>query len=225
MFQVKKHLATLQDGVKLLNLFEAELTDDAVREIRVAADVRDHQLAQLRVIAALDGEAAQAADRIEEQLGLDRPWREIGSISTDLDTVRAAYVAERERLLRWQEKLVEQARGRVKARDGLGTLTADQAHRVLRPLNDAVSSTTAEAVAPALAALKDPFEAALKRAEDEANERLDGILSEGEKPLMEVDLGLRNREVGTEAEVESLVSNIRERLLDQVRAGQRVRIV
>ena len=140
--------------------------------------------------------------------------------------MRAAYVAARERLLRWQEQLVEQARGRVKARDGFGTLTADLAHRVLRPLNDAVSNTTAEAVAPTLAALKDPFEAALKRAEDEANERLDGILSEGERPLIvKVDLGLRNREVGTEAEVESLVSNIRERLLEQIRAGQRVRIV
>ena len=50
--------------------------------------------------------------------------------------------------------------------------------------------------------------------------------SEGERPLIvKVDLGLRNREVGTEAEVESLVENIRERLLEQVRAGQRVRIV
>jgi hypothetical protein len=42
---------------------------------------------------------------------------------------------------------------------------------------------------------------------------------------VKVDLGIRNREVGTEAEVESLVENIRERLLEQVRAGQRVRIV
>jgi hypothetical protein len=96
---------------------------------------------------------------------------------------------------------------------------------VLRPLTEAVTSTTAEAVAPPLGALRDPFEAALKRAEDEANERLDGILSEGERRLIvKVDLGIRNREIGTEAEVESLVSNIRERLLEQIRAGQRVRI-
>ncbi len=67
----------------------------------------------------------------------------------------------------------------MKARDGFGTLTADQAHKVLRPLTDAVTSTTAEAVAPSLTSLKEPFEVALKRAEDEANERLDGILSEG----------------------------------------------
>ncbi len=223
---VKKHLDPLQDGVKLLNLFDAELTDEAVRAVRDAATVSEHQVAQLRAVAALDGEAAQAAQRIEEQLKLDRPWREIGAITTDLETVRDAYVAERARLLRWQEQLVEQARGRVKAREGFGTLTADQAHKVLRPLNDAVTSTTAEAVAPPLTSLKEPFEAALKRAEDEANERLDGILSEGARPIIvKVDLGIRNREVGTEAEVESLIANIRERLLEQVRAGQRVRIV
>ncbi len=223
---VKRHLEALQDGVKLLNLFDAELTDDAVRAVRDAATVSEHHAAQLRAVAALDGEAAQAAERVEQQLGLDRPWREIGSIAADLETLRAAYAAERGRLLQWQEQLVEQTRGRVKARDGFGTLTADQAHKVLRPLTEAVTSTTAEAVAPPLNALRDPFEAALKRAEDDANERLDGILSEGERPIIvKVDLGIRNREVGTEAEVESLVNEIRERLLEQVRAGQRVRIV
>ncbi len=223
---VKKHLEPLQDGVKLLNVFDAELTDEAVRAVRDAATVSEHHIAQLRAVAALEGEAAQAAQRIEEQLKLDRPWREIGAITTDLESVRAAYVAERARLLRWQEQLVEQARGRVKARDGFGTLTADQAHKVLRPLTDAVTSTTAEAVAPPLTSLKEPFDVALKRAEEDANERLDGILSEGARPIIvKVDLGIRNREVGTEAEVDSLVESIRERLMEQVRAGQRVRII
>ena len=223
---VKKHLDVLQDGLQLLNLFDAELTDDAVRAVRDAATVNEHQIVQLRAVAALDGEAAQAAQKIDEQLKLDRPWREIGAITSDLKTVRDAYIAERSRVLRWQEQLVEQARGRVKAREGFGTLTADQAHKVLRPLNDAVTNTTAEAIAPTLTSLKEPFEAALKRAEDDANERLDGILSEGSRPIIvKVDLGIRNREVGTEAEVESLIANIRERLLEQVRAGQRVRII
>ena len=95
--------------------------------------------------------------------------------------------------------------------------------RLLSDLHDATESAYRLSVHEREAGLS---EAALKRAEDEANERLDGILSEGERPLIvKVDLGLRNREVGTEAEVESLVSNIRERLLEQVRAGQRVRIV
>jgi len=82
-------------------------------------------------------------------------------------------------------------------------------------------------VAPTLMALKDPFVLALRRAEDQANEILDEIRSEGEdKPLIvRVDLHLRNREVGTEPEVEALVSDIRKKLLEQVRAGVRVRLL
>ncbi len=80
----------LQDGVSLLNVFDAELTDDAVRAVRDAATVSEHHIAQLRASAALDGETAQAAQRIEAQLKLDRPWPEIGAI-----TVRSEIGAER----------------------------------------------------------------------------------------------------------------------------------
>ena len=102
--------------------------------------------------------------------------------------IRTAYVTERQRLLEWQEQQTEQARARIKARDGFSSLSADQSHKVLR--------------------------------------WLDKILSEGEKPLIvKVDLSLRNREVSSEAEVETLVGEIRDRLLEQVRTGTRVRLV
>lgn len=81
-------------------------------------------------------------------------------------------------------------------------------------------------VAPTLTDLRDPFRVRLGRAEDEANDKLDVILSEGQRPLIKpVDLGLRNRELATEADVEALGSEIRTRLLEQIRAGTRVRLV
>ena len=101
---------------------------------------------------------------------------------------------------------------------GFSTLTADQAHSVLRPFTGAVTDTTAEAVAPPLTALADPFTLALQRAESQANDLLDEILSAGNKPLIaRIDLQLRNREVATEADVQALVEEIRERLLERVR--------
>jgi hypothetical protein len=114
----------------------------------------------------------------------------------------------------------------VKARDGFSTLTGEQSHRVLRPFASTVTDTTAEAIAPPLVSLTDPFALALRRAEDQANDLLDEILSEGEKPLIaRVDLRLRNREVATEADVQALVDEIKNRLLEQVRAGARVRLL
>ena len=114
----------------------------------------------------------------------------------------------------------------MKARNGFSTLTGEQSHRVLRPFARAVTDTTAEAIAPPLVSLKDPFTLALQRSEDQANDRLDEILSEGEKPLIaRVDLRLRNREVATVAEVQALVEEIKNRLLEQVRAGAHVRLL
>jgi len=40
-----------------------------------------------------------------------------------------------------------------------------------------------------------------------------------------VDLSLRNREIATAAEVDSLLEEIRMRLLEQIAAGARVRIL
>ncbi len=224
--QVKRHLDALGDGIELVNLFEAELTEQAVAQVNAAANLRDHRAAQLREVGALDSALEGASQRVEAHLAAERPWRDIATLDPDLVAIRDAYTAERERRLAWQEQQAEQARARVRAREGFATLTADQSHTVLRPIAEAVTSTSAEAVAPTLAALEGPFLLALQQAEETANEHLDEILSEGRRHLVvKVDLSLRNREVATEAEVDSLLVEIRRRLLEQIGAGARVRIL
>ena len=115
-------------------------------------------------------------------------------------------------------------------REGFATLTGEQSHRVLRPLSEALTDTTADAVAPSLVALKDPFLLLLRRAEDKADEILDEFLSQSgpvDKPkrvVRRVSLGLRNRELESEAEVDQLVAEIREKLMEHVVAGVRVRL-
>lgn len=223
---VKKHLDTLRDGVQLLQMFDAELTPDAIRKVKVAHEVLAFQAAQLKELGVQATNVEAASARIATQLEAERPWRDIDALDGDLDEVRRSYHHERKRLLQWQEQQAESARARVKARDGFSTLTGDQSHRVLRPFASAMTDTTAEAVAPALVALKDPFTLALKRAEDHANDVLDELLSAGERPLIaRVDLRLHNREVVSEADVHALIDEIKNRLLEQVRAGARVRLL
>jgi hypothetical protein len=221
---VKRHLDTLRDGVQMLQMYAAELTPDAVKAVTEAHNVLVYQVAQLKNV---DGESNLDATTtyITQQLGAERPWREIHTLDPILAETKAAYVTERQGLLEWQEQQVEQARVRVKGRDGFSTLTADQSHRVLRPLHNVATDTTAEAVFPALADLKDPFLLKLQRAEEEANEILDDILSIGNKPIItRVELHLHNRVVASEADVEALLDEIRNRLLEHIRAGNSVRI-
>ena len=221
---VKKHLDALRDGVQLLKTYEAELTPAALQAVTEAHNVLVYQAAQLQTLNATPI-PEEAVTTIDEHLKSARPWREIGALTPMVAETRVAYVTERERLLEWQGQQVEQARSRVKGREGFSTLTGEQANRVLRPLNNVATATTAEAVAPALTDLKDPFLLHLRRAEEQANEILDELLSEGNQPIIaRVDLRLHNRELATEADVEALVNEIKARLLEQSRAGARVRL-
>ena len=222
---VKKYLDALRDGVQLLNIIGAELTDDTIQAVRNAADVLRYQVQQLKELGTLTLETEGAAERVQKQLTLERPWREIRSLDEDLKQLKEAYTAQRRQLLQWQEEQSEQARSRIKTRDGFSTLTADQSHHVLRPLSKATTDTTDTAIAPALLMLKDPVVVALKRAEDEAGDLLDGLRSQGPQSLVvKVDLNLRNREVATEAEVDALIAELRERLMQQIRNGSRIRL-
>ena len=88
---VKKHLDDLQDGVQLLKLYDAELTDDAIRAVADARDVLDHQIAQLAdARRSMRRGRAQAASASTEQLEAERPWREIGALDADLEICATA---------------------------------------------------------------------------------------------------------------------------------------
>lgn len=223
---VKKHLDVLSDGVQTLRLYNAELTDNAIRAVVVAQNALTYQATQLQELGVEATNVLAAVARVTAHLASGRPWREIAGLESDLTEICDAYVAERQRLLQWQEREAETARSRVKARAGFSTLTAEQSHSVLRPVASAVTDTTPEAVAPSLESLQDPFVVGLQRAEDQANDLLDGILSEGDRPLVtRFDLRLRNRELATPEDVQALVDEIKTRLLGQLRDNVRVRLL
>ena len=177
------------------------------------------------IMLAQQADTSAALERVVTHLAAERPWRDITALEADLTLLLSAYVAERRSLLQWQEQEADRARADIKAQPGFSTLTAEQAHRVLRPLAAAGTTTSDDAIAPALRELHDAFIVALKRAEDEAQATLDAILSEGEKPvIVHCDLGLKNRYLASETDLEGLFTDLRERLLPHLRTGKRVRL-
>jgi hypothetical protein len=220
---VKRHLDALNDGVPVLLSYDAELVPTVIAKVKAASTLVTVQVVQMRDAEAEYSNVEAAAQRIAAHLGGDRPWRDIDGLADDQAAIRDAYVAARRRILQWQEQEAEQARARIKAREGFATLTADQSHHVLRPIANAVSTTAEDAIAPTLQQLRDGFAVRLAEAEEEANDELDKLQSKTQL-LVRVDLGLRNRELGTETEVAALLDEIGTRLRTQIRAGARVRL-
>jgi hypothetical protein len=223
---VKQHLDTLRDGVTTMRMYAAELNEQVVANVNAAHQTLEIQVAQLQELGVGVSNVEASAARVAEQLQGTRPWVALDTIADDLQEIRRCYSHERQRLLLEQERLIEAARARVRSRDGFSTLTADQSHQVLRYFASAGTDTTVEAISPPLIWLRDDFALKLQRAEEDANNQLDKLLSEGSSPMIaKLALGLQNREVASEADVEALLTEIRARLLEPVRAGLRVRLV
>ncbi|HRI07266.1 MAG TPA: BREX system P-loop protein BrxC, partial [Nannocystaceae bacterium] len=226
--QVRRHYDDLSDGLRLLKTLEGELTDAAIAAVADATGIAEHQGAQLRAVGAISEGIEAALGRVEAHLAGDRPWQAITGLQGDVDAIRRAYEEERQRRLDRQQTLIEEARARIRRRDGFATLSGEKSARVLGGFQRVATETDAQAIAPDLAALDAPFMVALRQAEDEAGLKLDELLSQGDRPVIrrvQLAEGLVDREVKSEADVEAVVGQIRERLLEQVRAGVRVRLV
>ena len=225
---VLRHLDALREGLTTLQVLEAEVNDTTVAALREAHTVEKRMASQLKALGVQASNVDAAATWVRATLDSPEPWRGLAQLEGDLEEIRVAYSSERSRLLLEQEQRIEACRQKVRGLGGFSTLTADQSHSVLTPLSSCATDTDANAIAPSLEELKDPFVARLQRAEKEAVDKLDRLLvgTGKEKQLTQpVDLGLHNRELNSEEDVRALAREIEGRLLPLVQQGGRVRIL
>ncbi len=225
VIEVKRNLDALRDGFEQLGLCHSELTQDAIDAVTHAARTRDHEITQLRAMEELGG-LEDDANLITEQLAADRPWRGASQLSPAIGRIRAQYVELRKVLLNKQSGEADAARSRVKTRPGFAQLDADQAHRVLRPITEAMVDTTAEALAPTLIEVRDRLLGRIQQAEELANDRLDEERSKGtETQIVKVETHLRGREVASREQLQTVLKELEDRIGPLVDKNIRVRIV
>ncbi len=182
--EVLRQLDVLADGLARLKLYAAELDVRAIDAVRHADDVARYQLAQLVRVGHASPAVVAAGERITAQLASEVPWRSIDALGPDLALVEEDYRETRRASLAHHEDATEAARKMIKRREGFATLTSEQSHHVLRPIAEAVIVTDAAAISPSLEQLRDGFERALAVATQDAGERLDALLSEGDRPVI-----------------------------------------
>ena len=222
---VKTHLDTLNAGVQQLQVLHAELSDDAVNAVQTAHELLHEHYAQLHALEAANGELRDAAQHVREHLESRHPWRDATHLEAPLDTISRTYTHTRRDLLQAQESELQAARARVRGRDGFSSLTSDATHHVLRPFTTAATDTTEDALTPTLTELRDRFALNLARAQNEANELLDQLFSEQHQhSIRPINLNLTHREITSEADIDALLDEIRQRLMQHIRNHERVRI-
>ena len=144
-----------------------------------------------------------------------------------MQAIATRYKEVRRELLDSQLQQVEAITTKVKARKGFARLNEKNSDYVIRPIRQAAIDTTAEALYPTLAELRDSVARKLEQAEVEANTLLDLLISEDTKEQVlkvEVLADLRNRELSTPEEVNALVDTLRDRLLRQLQNQKNIRI-
>lgn len=225
LIEVGRCLDTLRDGVRDLGILLVDLTDEAVAAV-AAVDLQKHQIAQLRQISRLAGVEA-AVEAIGAQMGIERPWRDIASLESQLVAVEAHYQAVRLELIQQQEQQFESLRGQLQHRQGYYSLAEVQAEKALRPLREALSNTTQAALYPTLIELKDPARVRLHEAAELANRYLDDALAEktGVQVIeCNVTVLLSKKEISTVAELDALIDQMREGVVDKLAGGADIRI-
>ncbi len=224
VLSLKQSLDALRDGIDSLAALHTNLTDPAVAQVREARSVAAEPLAQLVAADMLD-DVGTDADKLRAQLALPTPWNGIADVRASVDRIRKRYQSARGELLTQIGAHVEGARTRLQARQGFAALGADESHAVLRPFQRVIPDAARDALRPTLEDLRERFPERLRRAEDEANHLLDEALAATrEVPVHPMKLELRGRELATEEDLDALLSELRSRILAQLKRGVRVRL-
>lgn len=223
--EVKRNIDTLRDGWRQLGSITNDLSPEAIDVITSAARTRDHELSQLRQMEELAG-LEDDASLVTTHLAAERPWKDAAQLAPAIKRIRARYVEVRHNLLNKQTTEAEAARARVKTRPGFAQLNPDQAHRVLRPLAEAMVDTTSEAIAPTIVEVRDRFASRIREAEETSNDLLDDELAKStERPVVKLESHLRGREVASREQLQTMFKELEDRIGPLLDSGARVRIV
>ncbi len=223
----RQYVDALRDGFETLGRMEAELDETALSTLKLASLTLQEHATQLESVGAA-ADVADAAEALRTQLGSERPWMETRWLMAPIERITSQYRATRRSLLSREELDAEAVRQEIKRRPGFELLDPDQAHRVLRPVTEAMWETTPEAIAPRLEQLRDGFSTRLTRAKEEANDRLDQERQRDAPkvvPTVKVELRLQGRELETPAQLEALLREIETRIGPLLAEKKRVRIV
>ncbi|MGK5091070.1 BREX system P-loop protein BrxC [Deltaproteobacteria bacterium TL4] len=223
-----KNLEVLKEGVSLLHEIEQELTPEVVSTLQHFQRILTNEAEQLKAINALSA-VQKAEETLKQQLSGETPWRGCSEVLPAAEEIEKYYREKREHLLRIQEDCHQQLLDKLKQHPDFSRLTSKQIPEVTRTLFTAVQTSSPEATWPTLIMLKDAPNK-LADAEAKAYDLMEEFLIEeslDEKaPVEKISLNfIKNRMVETESDLDNLLSELKERCIQELKKGKRIRII
>lgn len=228
LHRVKANLQGLREGYPRLKDIIDTLTtstEEALRAFRDSLDIRAKQLGEVERAVPIQANL----DELKAHLGGASPWRGYADLRPAAEAIDLAYVSTRQELLAAQAAALEEAEDEIKQRPEFIDLDVDQQYAIQKPLREARIDTGADAVQPSLLVLKQASQRILE-ARSRAQAALDRIVNEragdqggGSSPIYPVKIGLRDKVVSSEAELDRQLGTLREKCLAQLKSGARVR--
>ncbi len=227
---LKRSLDHLRDGLIELRRMRTDLTEEVVVQISRAREFETIYLEQIDAEVKAGqieaGEVAEAKATLQDGLQSARPWELASTLVEQVASLKVVYRKRRGEILTAHQGHVEEALQSLKLRDGFDLLNQDDQYQVLQHVRAGADfQTKVDVAVPSLQNLLAQSPVRLKTAMDKALAQLDDFReSKGEKPTVTIQLHASGREIDSEQALERFLNELREQLMEELKAGHRVRL-
>ena len=227
--RVKRNLDIIQQGVSRVKELEEILNENTESELRWLKNILEVQVKQLEQVEE-KSIIKKEVEMLENQMKSDAPWRGYADLKPDAERINDHYRQIRVQYKENQQKELDNQLSQVKLRPDFSELDADKQQDVLQGIRNIFIDVNDDAVQPSLLQIKQAPER-IREATSVAHRLIDKIVNETENPeediskprLHIVKLGLRNKIVRDQNELDQLLTSLKEKCLRELKEGIRIR--
>jgi len=212
---------------------EESLNEDTENELRYLKNVLQVQAEQLQQVDEYS-EIQEAQIALDSHMQSHTPWRGYADVKPMAEQIISHYLQIRDKYINLQKEELNHQLEQIKLRTDFADIDLDKQQDVLQRIRDAFIDVDEAAVQPPLLLIKQTPDR-IREASAQAHQLLDDLINEpaddNENPEQStpkprvhiVKLGLRNKVISDQIELEQVLSNLKQKCLKELEAGIKVR--
>jgi hypothetical protein len=228
-----RNLDIIQKGVARVKELEENFNVDTEKELRQLKNIIEVQAKQLEQVGE-ESSVQSAVLSLESHMKGSSPWRGYADVKPMAEQVVTHYRQIRKIYKNQQQVELDNQLSQIKLRPDFGDLESDKQQEVLQLIRKVFIDVDEEAVQPQLLLIKQTPDR-IRESTSEAHRFMDQLVNEsasnggGSKPdtpkprVHTIRLGLRNKIISDENELEQVLFSLKEKCLKELNAGIKVR--